>query len=80
MLTNINIQIVNEDIFKSIKSILSFDEKFHFNFETITTDIEQALINGVSKYCPESHRISCYFHYKKLLERNSKKRVLKKMY
>ena len=73
VLTNTKTQIGYEEIFKSINSILSFGGKFKFNIETITTDNEQALINTVTKFFPDSQRISCYFHYKQTLERNAKK-------
>ena len=78
VLTNTKTQIGYEEIFKSINSILSFGGKFKFNIETITTDNEQALINTVTKFFPDSQRISCYFHYKQTLERNAKKMGLTK--
>ena len=58
--------------------ILGFDEKFKFNIEAITTDNKQVLINTVTKYFPESQRISCFFHYKQPLESNAKKMGLNK--
>ena len=78
VLTNTKTQIGYDEIFKAIKSILTFGEKFQFNIETITTDNEQALINTVNKYFPEAKRISCFFHYKQTLERNAKKMGLNK--
>ena len=81
VLTNTKNQVGYEEIFKNIKSILSFGKKYKMNIKTITTDNEQALINVVTKYFPNSQRISCYFHYKQSLERNAKKMGLcKKQY
>ena len=57
VLTNTKTQIGYDEIFKAIKSILDFGEKFHFNIETITTDNEQTLINTVTKYFPGAQRI-----------------------
>ena len=78
VLTNTKNQVGYEEIFKNIKSILSFGKKYKMNIKTITTDNEQALINVVTKYFPNSQRISCYFHYKQSLERNAKKLVYAK--
>ena len=66
------------DIFKSVKEILSFGLNYKFNFDTITTDNEDALNNSINKNFPHTQRISCYFHYQQLIERNAKKEGLAK--
>ena len=73
ILTNTKTQAGYEKRFSNEKEILGFGKKFVLKFETITTDNEDALNNGLLKNFPQVQRISCYYHYKQTLERNAKK-------
>ena len=41
-------------------------------FKTITIDNEQALINAINKFFPNTSRISCWFHLKNNLEKRAR--------
>ena len=59
-------------VFKSIIKIIIKKNLAEFNYETIVTDQEIALINVIKKYFPNSRRIACLFHYKQDMLRNLK--------
>ena len=48
------------------------------NLETLVTDQEEALVNTIKKFFPNSKRISCLFHYKQDILRNLKSQGLYK--
>ena len=58
--------------FDSIIKILTDDRKIELEVENIITDTEQALVDTIKKYFPNSQRIGCFFHYKKDIIRNIK--------
>ena len=53
-------------VFDSLIRIITQNHKYDLNVETIVTDTELALINVLKKYFPNSRRIGCFFHYKKI--------------
>ena len=57
-------EIMYNLIFKSIIRILTQNNLYQLNYETITTDTEIALINAININFPNSTRIGCWFHLK----------------
>ena len=72
VLMNSKKEILYQYVFESIIRLLSDDNNINFKFETIVTDQEIGLINGIKKFFPNSQRISCLFHYKQDILRNLK--------
>ena len=60
-------------IFQSIKYILTQNNLYNLLIETITTDQENALINGLKNNFANFQNILCFFHYKHDILLNAKK-------
>ena len=71
ILMNGKFQKYYDIIFSSIISILTLENKYVSNIETIVADEERELIN--EKYFPYSRVISCFFRYKQDLLLNIRK-------
>ena len=67
-----------KEVFISIKNILTQNELYSLNIETITTDSEKALIKAIYNIFPKIKHFNCYYHYKQDLIRNFKKAGLYK--
>ena len=65
-------EIMYDLIFKSIIRILTQNNLYQLNYETITTDTEIALINAININFPNSTRIGCWFHLKQNLLNQAK--------
>ena len=65
-------EILYDLIFKSVIRILSQNNIYQLNINTITTDTELALINAVNTNFPNTQRIGCWFHLKQDLIREAK--------
>ena len=65
-------EIIYDMIFKSIKNILSQNNIYELNIDTITTDTELALINSINNNFPNTKRIGCWFYLKMDLMREAK--------
>ena len=71
-------------VFKDVLDIITIQNKFCISINTIVTDAEKPLINTVKKYFPNTRRISCLYHYKQDVIRNSHsyglyKKMIKKL-
>ena len=58
--------------FKSLRRILTQNDLYKLNIQTITTDTEVALINAINSNFNEAQRIGCWFHLKQDLIRNAR--------
>ena len=67
-----------KEVFFSIKNILTQNDLYSLNIETITTDSEKALIKAIYNIFPKIKHFNCYYHYKQDLIRNFKKAGLYK--
>ena len=65
-------EILYNQIFCSVKRILTQNNIYNLNIETITTDSEIGLINAINNNFPNSQRIGCLFHLKQDLMREAK--------
>ena len=63
-------EILYEIIFESILDLITNNNVFKLEIETIVTDEEKALKIIINKYFPFSKRITCYYHYKENIIRN----------
>ena len=73
ILMNSKTECAYNEIFTSIKEILTFGLNKTYNFKTITTDNEDELNNSICNNFPNIQCILCYFHYKQTLEKNARK-------
>ena len=64
---------IYEKCLNSFKNIISQNNIFDLEIETITTDAETALLNAVNKVFPNVMLFNCYYHYKVDLLSNVKK-------
>ena len=55
-------EILYDLIFKAVIRLITQQNIFKLEFQTITTDTENALINAVTNNFPEVHRLGCWFH------------------
>ena len=69
---------IYKDIFLSFKNIISQNQLYQLEFESITTDAELALIKAINEVFPKVKHFNCYFHYKQDLIRRFKKEGLYK--
>ena len=69
---------IYKDIFLALINILTQNHIYNLDFETITTDVELALIKAVNAAFPMVRHFNCYFHYKQDLIRKFKKEGLYK--
>ena len=67
-----------KEVFFSIKNIITQNDLYSLNIETITTDSEKALIKAIYNIFPKIKHFNCYYHYKQDLIRNFKKAGLYK--
>ena len=72
ILLNSKKEILYDLIFKSIINNIFDNEALSLNLEIIVMDQEEALVNTIKKFFPNSKRISCLFHYKQDILRNLK--------
>ena len=57
-------------IFQNIKELLDLGQnKYNFDFETITTDNEKGLIYSITKNFPKVTRVACYYYYKNNIQK-----------
>ena len=64
ILLNSKKEILYDLVFESIVKNIFANDLGALNLETIVTDQEEALVNTIKKFFPNSKRISCLFHYK----------------
>ena len=57
-------EILYELVFKSILRILTQNNLYKINYQTITTDTEIALISAINRNFTNTKRIGCWFHLK----------------
>lgn len=67
-------------VLESRINIITQERAFEIEIDTIIIDSEQALINVVKKYFPNSRKIACFFHYKQDLVRNIRQYGLSGLY
>lgn len=62
--------LLYEYIFKSIKNILTQNNNYELELNSITTEAEEALIKSINNTFDKYQYILCYFHYKQNLLQN----------
>ena len=62
-----------KEIFRSFYNIITQNNLYEINIESITTDSEIALIKAIHNIFPGIKHFNCYFHYKQDLLRKMKK-------
>ena len=70
--------ILYKTALESYKNIISQNSIFEIKFNSIISDDEVALINVIEEVFPNTLRFICYFHYKKILQKNYINRFFKK--
>ena len=65
-------EILYDIVFKSVKRILTQNNIFNLEIQTITTDTENALINAINNNFKNIQRLGCWFHLKQDLLREAK--------
>ena len=65
MITNNKKTCIYKELLTSIKNIISQNNEYILNLESITSDDEKALVKAINYIFPEIIRINCFFHYKK---------------
>ena len=65
-------EILYDLIFKSINRLISQQDIYELDIDTITTDTELALINAININYPKSKRIGCWFHLSQDLIREAR--------
>ena len=55
-------EILYDLVFKAVIRLIMYQNIFKLEFQTITTDTENVLINSVTNNFPEVHRLGCWFH------------------
>ena len=68
---------IYKEIFLALINILTQNHIYNLDFETITTDVELALIKAVNAAFPMVRHFNCYFHYKQDLIRKFKKAYIR---
>ena len=66
-------EILYDLVFKAVIRLITQQNNFKLEFQTITTDTEIALINAKHTNFAKSQRIGCWFHLKQDLMREAKK-------
>ena len=51
-------------IFESVYNIITQNNSYSLEYDLIVRDSKRSLVNVVAKYCPNTIRISCLFHFK----------------
>ena len=69
---------IYKEIFLSLKNIITQNQLYTFEIETISTYQELALIKAIKNIFPKTKHFNCYFHYKQDLIRRLKKAGLYK--
>ena len=59
-------------VFESILDIITHKNFYNLDLLSIITDTENALINTIKNYFPNTRRIGCYYHYCQDIVRNIK--------
>ena len=65
-------EILYDLVFKAVIRLITQQNIFKLEFQTITTDTENALINAVTNNFPEVHRLGCWFHLNQDLIREAR--------
>ena len=65
-------EILYDLVFKSIIRILTQNNAYHINYQTITTDTEIPMINAINNNFENTTRIGCWFHLKQNLLNQAK--------
>ena len=65
-------EILYDLVFKAVIRLITQQNIFKLEFQTITTDTEIALINAVTNNFPEVHRLGCWFHLNQDLIREAR--------
>ena len=65
-------EILYDLVFKSILRLLTQNNLYKISYQTITTDIEIALINAINRNFTNSKRLGCWFHLKQNLLNEAK--------
>ena len=65
-------EILYDIVFKSVKRILTQNNIFNLEIQTIITDTENALINAINNNFKNIQRLGCWFHLKQDLLREAK--------
>jgi len=64
---------IYEKCLNSFKNIITQNNIFDLEIETITTDAETALLNAINNIFPNIMHFNCYYHYKVNILTNVKK-------
>ena len=65
-------EILYDLVFKAVIRLITQQNIFKLEFQTITTDTEMALINAIKNNFPEVHRLGCWFHLNQDLIREAR--------
>ena len=65
-------EILYDLVFKAVIRLIMYQNIFKLEFQTITTDTENALINAVTNNFSEVHHLGCWFHLNQDLIREAR--------